>query len=135
MELSKLANALLEMPTLIAQADGAVSRIECEIKREAERLEATEAAILSARDNWGRNEAERKINQAVALRNSPRYMDSVQTLDRWRRELGAAKVEADQQRNRFYAYRAVAELMGAQLLGDRSLVSNGRRLAIGECGL
>lgn len=135
MELNELANALLEMPTLIAQAEAAVARIECEIKREVERLDATEAVILSARDNWGRNEAERKVNQAVALRNSPQYMDVVHSLDRWRRELGAAKVEADQQRNRFYAYRAVAELMGAQMLGDRSLVSNGRRLAIGECGL
>ncbi len=135
MELSELANALLEMPTLIAQSETTVARIECEIEACIARVEAVEADVLSARDNWGRNEAERKINQAVALRNSPRYMDSIQTLDHWRRELGAAKVEADQQRNRFYAYRAVAELMGAQMLGDRSLVSNGRRLAIGERGL
>lgn len=138
MELKELTAVLLEAPRLIAHADNLVVHWKREVLRFQAAADALEAHVMASKPakEWGSNEGERKVSQAVALRGHGGYMEVCKGLDQAKHELALAEAGATMQRNQFSAYRAVAELMAADRLGDRTITSaaNGHRI-YSEVGL
>ena len=138
MDVAELVSALLGMPNVIAHADSLVAHWKREVSRLQTEADALESQFLVSRSakEWGANAGERKVNQAIALQGNSRYMEIIRFWDKAKHELALAEVEAVQQRNKFSAYRTVAELMAADRLGDRTVTSaaNGHRI-YSEVGL
>ncbi len=138
MDVNEVISALLGMPNVIAHADSLVAHWKREVSRLQTATDALETDVIAGRHakEWGANDGERKVNQAIALGRHGGYMEACRGLDKAKHELALAEVEAVQQRNKFSAYRAVAELMAADRLGDRTVTSaaNGHRI-YSEVGL
>lgn len=129
MQDKELIDAILGAPMAIANAEAQVAHWKREVSRLEAAIEASENGVIASRSakEWGSNDGERKVNQTRALLQTPVYMQLCRGLDSAKDELQLAEIDAALQRNRFYAYRSVAEYQIGAALGGSSIPTAARQ--------
>lgn len=127
MEYKELMLGLADLPGQIAQAESEVADLRKFIKDAKTALDNREVDIIASRDAkaWGSNAEDRKNAQSLVFRSDDSHRRLTGQIASAEHDLAKMVIDVDRLKTTFYAFRTMAELSAAYMLGGRSVASNG----------
>jgi hypothetical protein len=120
MDYQDIVYSLLDLPSDIASQEGDLLEFRKGLKMAKTLLERRETEVLASRQDWGKNDGERKVNQKAALFADKNYLSLLGAVSDAEDNIAETEIEISRLKNLFYAMREIAALTAAHMVMDRT---------------